>query len=270
VQGKNKKIYGKIKEIHAIFTTDEKLQWEIHHKVSTNLSESANFVVTKFLPKHKHYGTTIVDKSRVSLAVCIILNGYEKNMVELYKRLGFDEDLLRTKGGKDMDDVREYNKRYHKIELVRRKRVIRNTLSRKESRKKEEKQKRKGEHYSGGMGLNEDTTQSALNKGTRHNKRKKIRTAANDGKVKRTSCKYCGRIDHVNFSKKCPYHDLYVSQPGNDLVIVAEMKSSYPRGMHLNKVVEVDEEAFVDDTTVENTGKWEEIYCETIVNCEWV
>jgi hypothetical protein len=68
-------MYEKIKDIHAIFTTNEKLQ-EIHHKINTNLSESANFVVTKFLPKPKYYGTTVVDKSEVSLAVCIISNGY--------------------------------------------------------------------------------------------------------------------------------------------------------------------------------------------------
>jgi hypothetical protein len=96
-------MYEKIKAIHATFTTDEKLQ-EIHHKINTNLSESANFVVTKFLPKHKHYGTTIADKSRVSLAVCIISNGYEKTMVELYTRLGFRIDLLRKKGWSDIDD----------------------------------------------------------------------------------------------------------------------------------------------------------------------
>jgi hypothetical protein len=50
-KGKNKKNYEKIKDIHTIFTTNEKLR-EIHHKVNTNLSEWANFVVTKFLPKH--------------------------------------------------------------------------------------------------------------------------------------------------------------------------------------------------------------------------
>jgi hypothetical protein len=166
-------MYEKIKDIHAIFTTNEKLR-EIHHKVNTNLSEPANFVVTKFLPKHKHYGTTIVDKSRVSLAVCIISNRYKNTMVELYTRLGFNVGLLQKKGWSDMDDVREYNRRYHKSDRVKRKRVLRNTVTKRENRKKEEKQKQKGEHYSGGMGLNEDTTQSALNIGRRQNKKRNI------------------------------------------------------------------------------------------------
>jgi hypothetical protein len=100
-----------------------------------------------------------VDTSRVSLAVCIISNGYENTMVEFYTRLGFNVGLLQKKGWSDMDDVREYNRRYHKLDKVKRKRVIRNTVTKWENRKKEEKQKRKGEHYSGGMGLNEDTTQ---------------------------------------------------------------------------------------------------------------
>jgi hypothetical protein len=73
-----------------------------------------------------------------------------------------------------MDDVREYNRRYHKLDWVKRKRVLRNTVTKRENQKKEEKQKRKGEHYSGGMGLNEDTAQSALNIGRRQNKRRNI------------------------------------------------------------------------------------------------
>jgi hypothetical protein len=149
---KRRKMYEKIKEIHAIFTTDEKLR-KIHHRVNTNLSESANFVVTKFLPKHKHYGTTIADKSRVSLAVCIISNGYVKTLEKLYRRLGFKVDLLIKKGWPDMDDIRDYNKRYHKLDSVKRKRVMRNTVTKRDNRKKEEKQKKRGEYYSGGDGI---------------------------------------------------------------------------------------------------------------------
>jgi hypothetical protein len=73
--------------------------------------------------------------------------------------------LLQKKGWSDMDDVREYNRRYHKLDRVKRKRVLRNTVTKRENQRKEEKQKRKGERYSGGMGLNKDTTQSALNIG---------------------------------------------------------------------------------------------------------
>jgi hypothetical protein len=97
---KNKKMYEKIKDIHAIFTTNEKLR-EIYHKVNTNLSESANFVVTKFLPKHnKHYGTTIVDKSRVSLAVCIISNGYKNIIVEFILALDSMWVFSKRRGGR--------------------------------------------------------------------------------------------------------------------------------------------------------------------------
>jgi hypothetical protein len=50
---------------------------------------------------------------------------------------------------------------------------MRNTITKRENRKKEEKQKKKGDYYSEGMGLNEDTTQSTLNNGTRNNIRRK-------------------------------------------------------------------------------------------------
>jgi hypothetical protein len=62
-----------------------------------------------------------VDKSRVCLAVCIIPNRYKNTMVELYTRLGFNVDLLQKKGWSDMDDVREYDRRYHKLDWVKRK-----------------------------------------------------------------------------------------------------------------------------------------------------
>jgi hypothetical protein len=65
-------------------------------------------------------------------------------MVEFYTRLGFRIDLLRKKGWSDIDDIRDYRKCYHKLESVKRKRVIRNTLTKRNNRKKEEKQKKKG------------------------------------------------------------------------------------------------------------------------------
>ena len=256
---KNKKMYEKIKDIHAIFTTNEKLR-EIHHKVNTNLSESANFVVTKFLPKHKHYGTTIVDKSRVSLAVCIISNGYKDTMVNLYTKLGFNVGLLQKKGWSDMDDIRDYNSRYHKLDKVKRNRVLRNTVTKRENRKKEEKQKRKGEHYSGGMGLNEDTTQSVLNIGRRQNKRRNMGNGLTvQGGKKKTECRRCKRTDHFIKCKKCPYHKDYKPPPGTDsatdMVEVAAMKLAYPSGMYMTQVIDVNVVPFVH-ITVDEEGEF--------------
>jgi hypothetical protein len=52
-------------------------------------------------------------------------------MVELFTRLGFNVGLLQKKGWSDMDDVREYNRRYHKLHKVKRNRVLRNTVIKK-------------------------------------------------------------------------------------------------------------------------------------------
>jgi hypothetical protein len=245
---KDEKMYEKIKAVHAVFTSDEKLS-EIHHKVNTNLSESANFVVTKFLPKHKHYGTTICDKSRVSLAVCIISNGYVHTMVDLYARMGMKVTVLMLKGWTEIDQDREYNKRYHKLESVKRKRVMRNSIKKRENRKKEEKQKRVGEWYATGMGLNADTTQSALRPVTRGKKRKKeLNHLTVRGERKKEECKRCKRKDHFIKCKRCPYHDNYVSPPGGDIDVVKAMKESYPNGMHLNKIVDEHDVTLVDMT----------------------
>jgi hypothetical protein len=78
------------------------------------------------------------------------------------------------KGWLDIDDIRDCRKRYHKLESVKRKRVIRNTLTKRNNQKKEEKQKKKGDYHSEGMGLNEDATHLTLNQGTRNNIRREV------------------------------------------------------------------------------------------------
>jgi hypothetical protein len=82
---------------------------------------------------------------------------------------------------------------------------MRNTITKRDNQKKEEKQKKRGEYYSGGMGLNKDTTQSALNKGTRQNKRRNIGNGITvQGGKRKTECKQCRRTDHVIMCKICP------------------------------------------------------------------
>jgi hypothetical protein len=157
-------------------------------------------------------------------------------MVELYTRLGFNVGRLQKKEWSDMDDVREYNRRYHKLDRVKRKRVLRNTVTKRENRKKEEKQKRKGDHYLGGMGLNEDTTQSALNIGRRQNKRRNMGNGLTvQGGKKKTEYRRCKRTDHFIKCKKFPYHKDYTPPTGTDsatdMVEVAAMKLAYPSGM---------------------------------------
>jgi hypothetical protein len=177
-------------------------------------------------------------------------------MVELYTRLGFRIDLLRKKGRSDIDDIRDYMKRYHKLESVKRKRVMRNTITKRENRKKEEKQKKKGDYYSEGMGLNEDRTHLTLNNGTRNNiRRKKGNDLTAQGGKKKIECRRCKRTDHFIKCKKCPYHKEYNSPPGTDYVSdmfkVATMKFAYPNGMDMNQVINVDGVTSVDTTVDE-------------------
>ena len=263
---KNKLMYDNLKEIHKRYTTEQQLR-EIHHKVNTNLSESANFVVTKFLPKHKNFGTTIADKGRVHFSVCIITDGYESTMVELYKRMGFENNLLRVKGWTDIEKKRTYKKHYIQLDTIKRKRMMRKNIKKRENRKKEEKSQDKGEFYKPGMGLNEGTSRAALN--TRKKAKKKVTTAAIDGKKKRTSCKLCKRKDHVNKSKHCPYHKNYVTKEGEDPALIKAMILEYPNGIPDHTVVEElkhDEVNLVDEPVEsvidENTGKWLCAKCE--------
>ena len=142
---------------------------------------------------------------------------------------------------------------------------MRNSKTRNENRRKEEKQKKVGDYYCPGMGLDEDTTQSTLNKGTRGNQTKKIGNGLTiQGSKKKIECKRCKRTDHFIKCKKCPYHKDYESPLGTDSFTdtqeVAVMKLAYPNGMHLNQVGDVNEVTFVDTTVDDegelNTGKW--------------
>jgi hypothetical protein len=61
-------------------------------------------------------------------------------MVDLYARMGMKVTVLMLKGWTEIDQDREYNKRYHKLESVKRKRVMRNSIKNgKTERKKKSK-----------------------------------------------------------------------------------------------------------------------------------
>ena len=144
---------------------------------------------------------------------------------------------------------------------------MRKNIKKRENRKKEEKSQDKGEFYKPGMGLNEGTSRAALN--TRKKAKKKVTTAAIDGRRKRTSCKLCKRKDHVNKSKHCPYHKNYVTKEGEDPALIKAMILEYPNGIPDHTVVEElehDEVNLVDEPVEsvidENTGKWLCAKCE--------
>ena len=133
---------------------------------------------------------------------------------------------------------------------------MRKNTKKRENRKKEEKSQDKGEFYKPGMGLNEGTSRAALN--TRKNAKKKLTTAAIDGRRKRTSCKRCRRNDHVIKCKLCPYHKDYVMKEGEDPALIKDMILEYPNGIPDHAVVkecEQDDEVPVESVIDENTGK---------------
>jgi hypothetical protein len=77
-----------MKNIHDTYTDPDNLH-DIWHEVHSNKCESLNGFIIKFLPKHKHYCRTIVNRgARTYVAIGIDSVGYQKYYQHLWKMLG--------------------------------------------------------------------------------------------------------------------------------------------------------------------------------------
>ena len=74
---KHSSLYQQMSAIHNTYTDVWNLR-EIYHEFHSNKCESLNGFITKFLPKHKHYCRSIINRARTYLAVGIDSLGYEE------------------------------------------------------------------------------------------------------------------------------------------------------------------------------------------------
>jgi hypothetical protein len=191
---KHEKLYEQMAAIHNTYTDVWNLR-EIYHEFHSNKCESLNGFITKFLPKHKHYCRTIVNRARTYVAIGIDSVGYAKYYSVLWKLLGLRATIITNEHHRRLDKRTANKARYIQLdETKKRRRQQLNDKLREASEllmKDEKKGKTYGSNMAGpqveGMTLDGSEVQ-----------RKKRKAKAN------TTCKWCHLGGHATQkSKKC-------------------------------------------------------------------
>jgi hypothetical protein len=135
-----------MKQIHDIYTEPDNLR-DIWHEVHSNKCESLNGFITKFLPKHKHYCRTIVNRGRSYLAIGIDSVGYQKYYRILWKMLCLEPSTTVIEHHRRLDQIRLTMKVYHASPEAKKKRkhIMNNKL--REAAEKLIKDKKEGKNY---------------------------------------------------------------------------------------------------------------------------
>ena len=118
----DKELFLQLKELDAIFTTDEALE-DLYHMYDTNKIESLNKFITKFLPKSTYLCGSMAAKSRVHTAVAIDSIGFEDFYSLLHYCLGIQYDGILLMQHKKLDKQRQYRYGYHQRQEVRRRKA---------------------------------------------------------------------------------------------------------------------------------------------------
>jgi hypothetical protein len=114
----NAELYQQMSTIHNAYTDVWNLR-EIYHEVHSNKCESLNGFITKFLPKHKHYCRTIVNRARTYLAIGLDSLGYENYYSVLFSSLGIINTTLTTEHFQRLDRRRIWKAKYDKSDKAK-------------------------------------------------------------------------------------------------------------------------------------------------------
>jgi hypothetical protein len=115
---KHTELYEQMSTIHNTFTDVWNLQ-EIYHEYHSNKCESLNGFITKFLPKHKHYCRTIINRARTYLAIGIDSVGYNEYYGVLWKMLGVSFTSLTNEHHQRLDRTRKKKSKYDQSEKTK-------------------------------------------------------------------------------------------------------------------------------------------------------
>ena len=103
---KNKKLYEQLKTHHEKFVTDAWMK-DLMHDFDSNKPESFNGFLTKFLPKHKFFASTIINQGRTYLAISVDSVGYVKSYFSLFTVLGIQTTDTTTDHHRRLDRKRQ-------------------------------------------------------------------------------------------------------------------------------------------------------------------
>jgi hypothetical protein len=196
-------LYEQMSTIHDTFTDVWNLR-DIYHEVHSNKCESLNGFITKFLPKHKHYCRTIVNRARTYLAIGIDSVGYRNYYRILLKRLGIDSTILSGVHHNRLDERTKKKSRYDQSEKAKKSRKQKLNDKLREASELLMQDKKKGRTYGSniggpqveGKGLDGSEVIDLVEPGSRKKK---------DGtKKKQSICSWCHIVGHAtNKHNKC-------------------------------------------------------------------
>ena len=116
----NIKLYNQLKEITNKYA-QEKVISEIFHSWDTNINESVNHFITKFVRKDSFLCGSICAKARIYVAVSIFNDGYVHYYSKLFTKLGMQYyNTTIHKQHIHLDLLREYKFKYNQKQEVKR------------------------------------------------------------------------------------------------------------------------------------------------------
>lgn len=196
------KMYQQLTDAVARFQTEKNIR-ECLHKYDTQINEGLNMTVSRYVPKFKHYGTTMSLDTRIRCVIGQHNMGYANYYSTLLKNLGCienNDDKSYLSQGIARIGQTKYNNRIHKqkVDVKRRRKYGQLAKTTKQILEERIDRAQKMGTYEAGvaiLGEQNDTQQSSTNE-----KRQQTKV-----------CNSCGGKGHKTFrTKSCPNHQQYL------------------------------------------------------------
>ena len=194
----NLKTYLQLNKAVERFQMEENIK-DCLHKFDTQLNEALNMAVSRYVPKFKHFGTTMALDSRVRCVIGAHNMGYDNYYLTLLTNLGCIEEIDRENrhislGITRINETKLNNKRMKRMkEFKRRRQHGRLAKSRQQIYEERVDRAEKMGTYEAGIAINGDETNA-------------IQQSSAKTKATKT-CKWCGKNGHMTWRAKACLHN---------------------------------------------------------------
>ena len=213
-------MYEQLSEAVKDFQTEENVK-ECLHQFDTQQNKALNMAVSKYVPKYKHFGTTMALDTRIRCVIGTHNLGYKGFYFALLKNLGCIDNSSLSKrlilsGISRVDETRNQNKIYKSRPATKRRRKF-GLLAKTKKQIYEERVDRAtkmGTYKTGAAITCNDDEEQLQTKPSQKNKQSE------------NKCNKCGQQGHKTWrSRKCSFHDDYIMEKANPSI--ARKKKTY-------------------------------------------
>ena len=200
---KHNKMYQQLKEVVTRFQTEENIR-ECLHKYDTQVNEGLNMSVSRYVPKFKHYGTTMSLDTRIRCVIGHHNMGYETYYKTLLYNLGClqkDDNCHLSAGLARINEAKLRNRQYKQ------------KLENKRKRKHGQLARTKEQIYEEGVDRanNLGTYQTGVAILNNENNEENTQQPTNQQQKNIKVCSKCGASGHKTWrTRTCPYHHEYL------------------------------------------------------------